>query len=304
MKKKIHKIITKISTIQEMFFWTVNQFNSAHIYYGHGTDNSWDEALQLILPSLFLPLNFPINKYNLILTFRERIILVNLVLRRIKKRIPVPYLTHKSWFCGLEFYVDKRVLIPRSPISELINNRFKNILSFSPTRILDMCTGNGCIAIACAYTYLKTHIDAVDISPSVLKVTKKNIQLHKVKNRVNVICSDLFCNVPPIHYDLIITNPPYVNKNDINSMPKEFHAEPKLGLIAGNDGLKFVKRILACAFKYLSEEGILICEVGNSMKQLIKKYPQIPFKWLKLNHGGIGIFMLTWKQLIRYKNFF
>ncbi|PLK59209.1 50S ribosomal protein L3 N(5)-glutamine methyltransferase, partial [Candidatus Palibaumannia cicadellinicola] len=173
-----------------------------------------------------------------------------------------------------------------------------------PSHILDMCTGSGCIAIACAYLYPEAKVDAVDISADVLTVTRYNIQEHDVKHRVYPIRSDLFRELSPLCYDLIVTNPPYVDKESMNNLPLEFHAEPILGLAAGQDGLKLVRRILACAPDYLSTQGILICEVGNSMIPLIKQYPEIPFRWLELLNGGNGIFMLTRQQLVECRDIF
>lgn len=297
-------IVAEIHTILDILRWAISQFNAAHIYYGHGTDNSWDEALQLVLPTLFLPLDLPTEMYNTKLTYKERAQVIQQIIRRVHERIPVPYLTNIAWFCGREFYVDERVFIPRSPISELINNDFLNLLPHSPERILDMCTGSGCIAIASAFAYPDAEIDAVDISANVLEVTEYNIQWHGVEQQVIPIRSDLFNDLPLLTYDLIITNPPYVNADDIKNLPKEFYAEPALSLSAGDNGLELVHRILACASKYLNEDGVLICEVGNSMMHLIKFYPQIPFHWLKFANGSEGVFMLTYQQLIDYIDIF
>lgn len=289
--------ISEMHTIQDMLRWTVSRFNAAQIYYGHGTDNPWDEALRLVLPALSLQLDCPPAMHGARLTSSERVRVVELVMRRINERIPVPYLTNRAWFCGLEFYIDARVLIPRSPIGELITDRFRNLLPHSPEHILDMCTGSGCIAVACAYAYPEAEVDAVDIAASVLTVAEYNIQAHSLENRVTLIRSDLFRDLPPLAYDIIVTNPPYVDEEDMKHLPAEFHAEPVLGLVAGVDGLNLVHRILACASDYLAEEGVLICEVGNTMVHLIEQYPQVPFRWLQFVNGGDGIFMLTRQQL-------
>ncbi|AHF74429.1 N5-glutamine S-adenosyl-L-methionine-dependent methyltransferase [Candidatus Sodalis pierantonius str. SOPE] len=294
----VGEAVAEMHTIQDMLRWTVSRFNAAQLYYGHGTDNPWDEALQLVLPSLFLPLDLPPEMHGARLTSSERARVVERVIRRVNERIPVPYLTNKAWFCGLEFYVDDRVLIPRSPIGELITDRFRDLLSHSPTHILDMCTGSGCIAIACAYAYPEAEVDAVDIAPGVLVVAEQNIQAHGVEHQVTPIRSDLFRDLPPLAYDVIVTNPPYVDEEDMNDLPAEFHAEPVLGLAAGSDGLKLVRRILACAPDYLAQNGVLICEVGNSMVHLMAQYPQVPFRWLEFAQGGDGVFMLTRQQLI------
>ncbi|ATA23143.1 ribosomal protein L3 N(5)-glutamine methyltransferase [Brenneria goodwinii] len=300
----VDEAINDLHTIQDMLRWAVSRFNAANVYYGHGTDNPWDEAVQLVLPSLFLPLDIPEDMYTSRLTSSERHRIVERVIRRVNERIPVAYLTNKAWFCGLEFYVDERVLVPRSPIGELIGNYFGELLPKAPGHILDMCTGSGCIAIACAQAFPQAEVDAVDISTDVLTVTEQNIQQHGMEHCVTPIRSDLFRDLPAIQYDLIVTNPPYVDEEDMSDLPQEFRYEPELGLAAGSDGLKLVRRILACAPDYLSDDGVLICEVGNSMVHLIDQYPDIPFTWLEFDNGGDGVFMLTKSQLIDCQSHF
>jgi len=300
----VEEAVNELHTIQDMLRWAVSRFNAANIYYGHGTDNPWDEAVQLVLPSLFLPLDIPEDMRTARLTYSERQRIVERVIRRVNERIPVAYLTNKAWFCGMEFYVDERVLVPRSPIGELIDNRFNALIPHPPRYILDMCTGSGCIAIACGYAFPEAEVDAVDISADVLAVTERNIQAHGVEHQVIPIRSDLFRDVPAIKYDLIVTNPPYVDAEDMSDLPQEFRFEPELGLAAGSDGLKLVRRILACAPDFLSDDGVLICEVGNSMVHLMEQYPDIPFTWLEFDNGGDGVFMLTKQQLIDCKDHF
>ncbi|AEW44745.1 N5-glutamine S-adenosyl-L-methionine-dependent methyltransferase [Serratia symbiotica str. 'Cinara cedri'] len=301
-KVLIEESVNGLYTIQDMLRLAVSRFNATNIYYGHGNDNSWDEALQLVLSSLFLPLDIPKNMYTSRLNRSERYCIMERIMRRINERIPVAYLTNKSWFCGIEFYVDQRVLIPRSPIGELINNRFHALLPHSPRHILDMCTGSGCIAIACGYAFPGAEVDAVDISSDVLAVTERNIQAHSMEHQVIPIYSNLFRELPAIQYDLIVTNPPYVDAQTLSNLPQEFHFEPKLGLAAGLDGLKLVHQILASAPDYLRDDGILICEVGSSMVYLIEQYSDITFTWLRLKNGGDGVFMLTKKQLIAMRS--
>ncbi|POD94309.1 ribosomal protein L3 N(5)-glutamine methyltransferase [Pectobacterium odoriferum] len=300
----VDEAVSELHTIQDMLRWAVSRFNAANVYYGHGTDNPWDEAIQLVLPSLYLPLDIPEDMYTSRLITSERQRIVERVIRRVNERIPVAYLTNKAWFCGLEFYVDERVLVPRSPIGELINNYFDEQLPKTPNHILDLCTGSGCIAIACAQAFPEAEVDAVDISSDALAVTEQNIQQHGLEYRVTPIRSDLFRDLPAIRYDLIVTNPPYVDEEDMFDLPQEFRFEPELGLAAGNDGLDLVRRILACAPDYLSDDGVLICEVGNSMVHLIDQYPDIPFTWLEFDNGGDGVFMLTQSQLIDCKTYF
>lgn len=296
--------VAELSTILDMLRWAMSQFNSSDIYYGHGTDNAWDEAIQLVLPTLSLPLDVPEALLLTKLTTSEKNIIIQLIESRIEQKIPVPYLTHRSWFCGHEFYVDERVLIPRSPIGELINNHFSGLIHNEPSRILDLCTGSGCIAIACAYEFEDAEVDAVDISEEALEVAEFNIENHGLTHRVYPMQSDLFNSIVPTPYDIIVTNPPYVDVEDMGDLPDEYHIEPELALASGIDGLDITRQILLKAPDYLSEQGILICEVGNSMVHLIAQFPEVPFTWLEFENGGLGVFMLTREQLVEYSDCF
>ncbi|MDQ2163365.1 MULTISPECIES: 50S ribosomal protein L3 N(5)-glutamine methyltransferase [Vibrio] len=294
----VEEAVSELHTLQDMIRWTVSRFNAANLFYGHGTDNAWDEAVQLILPTLYLPIDVPPHVLNSRLTGSERLRIVERVIKRINERTPIAYLTNKAWFCGLEFYVDERVLVPRSPIGELIEAQFQPWLIDEPVRIMDLCTGSGCIAIACAHAFPDAEVDAIDISTDALQVAEQNIQDHGMDQQVFPIRSDLFRDLPKEKYDLIVSNPPYVDQEDMNSLPKEFKHEPELGLAAGTDGLKLVRRILANAAGYLTDNGILICEVGNSMVHMMNQYDHIPFTWLEFENGGHGVFMLTRQQLV------
>jgi ribosomal protein L3 glutamine methyltransferase len=294
----VDEAVSELHTLQDMIRWTVSRFNAAQLFYGHGTDNAWDEAVQLILPTLYLPIDVPPHVLNSRLTGSERLRVVERVIKRINERTPIAYLTNKAWFCGLEFFVDERVLVPRSPIGELIQAQFSPWLLDEPTRIMDLCTGSGCIAIACAYAFPEAEVDAIDISADALQVAEQNIQDHGLEQQVFPIRSDLFRDLPKEQYDIIVTNPPYVDQEDMNSLPDEFKHEPELGLAAGTDGLKLARRILANAPHYLTDNGILVCEVGNSMIHLVDQYPNIPFTWLEFENGGHGVFLLTKQQLL------
>ncbi len=294
-------ITSELCTIQDMLRWAMSRFSDSDICYGHGTDNPWDESIRLVLPSLFLPLDMPKYMHAAHLTSSERHFVVERVLRRIKERIPAAYLTNKAWFCGMEFYVDERVLIPRSPIGELIKDHFNTVLPCPPRHILDMCTGSGCIAIACSHFFPESEVEAADISKEALAVTERNIEAHGLEHRVIPIYSDLFCDIPALQYDLIVTNPPYVDEQDMLNLPKEFYFEPRVALFTGESGLQLVHRILSCAADYLSNHGILICEVGANMPHVIEQYPDIAFRWLQLKNGGEGVFMLTKQQLVDSK---
>ncbi len=294
----VEEAVSELHTLQDMIRWTVSRFNAANLFYGHGTDNAWDEAVQLILPTLYLPIDVPPHVLNSRLTGSERLRIVERVIKRINERTPIAYLNNKAWFCGLEFYVDERVLVPRSPIGELIEAQFQPWLIEDPVRIMDLCTGSGCIAIACAHVFPDAEVDAIDISTDALQVAEQNIQDHGMEQQVFPIRSDLFRDLPKEKYDLIVSNPPYVDQEDMNNLPKEFKHEPELGLAAGTDGLKLVRRILANAAGYLTDNGILICEVGNSMVHMMNQYDHIPFTWLEFENGGHGVFMLTRQQLV------
>ncbi len=293
-----------LRTVQDFIRWTSSQLSLSDVFLGHGTDNPIDEAKQLILATLGLSLFIPTEFYSANLTNDEKQALFDIIQKRISDRVPTPYLTNQAWFCGHSFYIDERVLIPRSPIGELIDNHFQSLLSQPPQQILDLCTGSGCIGIACAYAFPDAQVDITDISLEALDVAQQNIDLHEMNFRVTPMLSDLFNDIPAKQYDLIVTNPPYVDNEDMDDLPDEFSYEPKLALEAGFDGLDIVKRILSDAINYLSPQGILVCEVGNSWVSLQEQYPQVPFNWLEFERGGLGVFSITREELIQYQHCF
>jgi ribosomal protein L3 glutamine methyltransferase len=237
------------------------------------------------------------------LTLEERQRLVHLINERVSTRKPVAYITHRAWFAGLDFYVDERVLVPRSPIAEIIQQHFAPWATANPDRILDLCTGSGCIAIACALAFPNALVDAVDIDPGALAVAKKNVDAYGLNDQVQVKASDLFSALDDQRYDLIVTNPPYVSEEEIAELPSEFQHEPKQGLFGfGKDGLDLVQKILQHAAKHLSQQGILVCEVGFSQAKLMTRYPRVPFTWVEFQEGGQGIFVLTMDQLKEYQD--
>lgn len=297
--------IHELHTLHDLLRWAVSQFNAANLFYGHGTDNSGDEAIQLLLPALNLAPDALDEWRTARLTLAERTAMVNLVMERIERRIPAPYLTHKAWFAGLEFYVDERVLIPRSPIAELIEQRFAPWVTDEPVRIMDLCTGSGCIAIALACEFPDAEVDALDISTDALNVCEMNIDDYGLNDRVIPICSDGFNALPEgDRYDLIVCNPPYVDQEDMDDLPEEFHHEPELALACGYDGLDLVRRILAEAAGKLNDQGVLVVEVGNSMVHLIAQFPDVDFQWVEFARGGDGVFVLTKAQLDHYQPLF
>jgi len=289
--------INELVTVQDMLRWATSEFNRAELFYGHGTDNAWDEAVQLVLPSLNLAIDSDITIIQSRLTRRERKMLAELIVTRIEKRIPIAYLTNKAWFAGLEFYVDERTLVPRSPFAELIDAHFAPWVEAYPKRILDLCTGSACIAIACAYAFPEAEVDAVDISDEALEVAEINIQGHGVEQQVFPIQSDLFSGIENEKYDLIISNPPYVDAEDMANLPDEYKHEPELGLACGFDGLDLVRKMLQQASSKLNDKGVLFVEVGNSQVHLQEAYPEIPFTWIEFSAGGHGVFVLTKEQL-------
>jgi ribosomal protein L3 glutamine methyltransferase len=287
-----------LSSIFDFIRWAFTCFENAKLFYGHGTDNAYDEATSLIFDSLNLPSDTPENLLNAKLIASEKKILCERIAKRINEKTPVAYLTNKAFFCGSEYFVDERVLIPRSPIGELIENHFEPWVEYQQVQnILDLCTGSGCIAIACAQYFPDAIVDAGDISSDCIDVAEINRVRLEVDNAA-FYQSDLFQNIPKKKYDIIVSNPPYVDEEDFDEIPEEFLAEPKLGLTSGKDGLLLTKEILKQASEYLNDDGILIVEVGNSAQSLEEQFTNIPFTWLEFERGGLGVFLLTKEQLI------
>jgi ribosomal protein L3 glutamine methyltransferase len=287
----------ELLTIRDFLRWGASEFIAAKLFYGHGTDNPWDEAEQLVLHAIHLTPPLSEEWLDARLTQAERKKIVANLARRINERVPAAYITGQAWFAGLPFVVDERVLVPRSPIGELIQKQFAPWLSNEPAQILDLCTGSGCIGIACAYAFPEAYVQLSDISYEALAVAEENIQQHGLGERVFAMQSDLFENLQGQVFDLIVSNPPYVDAEDMASLPEEYHAEPELGLASGDDGLDFTRRLLAEAADYLSEQGVLLVEVGNSWPALEVAYPELPFTWIEFEHGGHGVFVLGAEDL-------
>ncbi|VFN03746.1 MAG: [LSU ribosomal protein L3P]-glutamine N5-methyltransferase [Candidatus Kentron sp. G] len=291
--------------------WGASRFNAAGIFFGHGTDNAMDEALVLVRHALHLPPDIPGELLGGRLVEEERNAVLTLFSRRVEERIPAAYLTREAWFMGLEFYVDERVLIPRSPMAEWIERGFAPWLDpegapagsgRAPGRILDLGTGSGCLAIALASVFPETRIDAVDISADALEVAHHNIRAHGLEDRVHAIESDLFAGLDTGlavsgPYDLIVSNPPYVDARELAAMPSEYHHEPLIGLSGGDDGLAIVGAILREAGRFLAPEGILAVEVGSSRPAVEKAFPKLPLIWLTLTSGGENVFLIPAREL-------
>lgn len=287
----------ELVSIRDFLRWAASEFTAAQLFYGHGTDNPWDEAEQLVLHVLHMAPPLADEWLDARLTSDERARVVDHIRRRIEERIPAAYITGRAWFAGLPFVVDERVLVPRSPLAELIEKRFVPWLTAEPCEILDLCTGSGCIGIACAYQFPDAAVQLSDISFDALAVAEENIQQHGLSERVFALQSDLFENLQGQVFDLIVSNPPYVDAEDMASLPDEFHAEPELGLASGDDGLDFTRRLLAEAADYLTDDGVLVVEVGNSWPALAATYPSLPFVWVEFARGGHGVFVLTAQDL-------
>jgi ribosomal protein L3 glutamine methyltransferase len=294
--------IDDLHTVRDYLRYACSRFSASPLYFGHGTDNVWDEAVQLVMRSLNLPLENNTLFLDARLVREERQLLNERIDRRINERVPLAYLVGEAWFMGMPFHVDERVLVPRSPLGELLENGLQPWLGDHPVhRVLDLCTGSGCIGIGAASVFEEASVDLSDISPEALEVAAANIELHGVASRVRTVQSDVFDGIDG-RYDVILSNPPYVDEEDLADMPEEYHHEPALGLAAGPDGLDIAHRILNSAADHLAPGGLLIVEVGNSWPALDSAYPGLPFTWLDFEKGGDGVFLLTAEELNAWQN--
>ncbi len=290
--------VAELRTIRDLIRWGASRFNAAGLHFGHGTDNAFSEASWLVLHALSLPLDLEGEWLDTRLTVAEREDAITLLQQRVELRKPAAYLTGEAWFCDLPFTVNESVLIPRSPIAELIRSGFAPWLPAEPARVLDLCTGSGCIGIACAYAFPDAEVVLSDISSDALSLAEANIARHGLNERVEAVRADLFDGLAEQRFDLIVSNPPYVDAEDMAALPPEYHHEPRLGLAAGDDGLDLVRRILADAPQYLSDDGVLVVEVGNSQPALEEAFPQVPFTWVEFEQGGHGVFVISRDELV------
>lgn len=287
-KYNVEQLVRKVS----------RQFEAAGLHYGHGTDNALDEAAWLVFSTLGLPHDEAESAYRREVEDSAYARVVAIAERRMSERMPLAYLLNEAWFAGLSFYVDERVLVPRSPIAELLLRRLSPWLDAgSLSSALDLGTGSGCIAVAVAKAFPRAIVDAVDVSSQALAVAAINIERHQLGDRLRIVESDLFDALAGRQYDLIVSNPPYVDAPDLASMPPEFRHEPEIGLASGSDGLDAVARILRQASRFLRDDGILVCEVGNSRPALEKRYPDVAFIWPDFELGGAGVFVLSKNDL-------
>lgn len=299
-KSQVTSALKSLTTVQDWIRWGVSKFNKNDVYFGHGYDNPWDEARALVLYALHLPPSTDNSVHPCHVTPEERTVIADLFQLRIENRVPTAYIMEQAWFCGLPFYIDERVLVPRSPFAELIESRFEPWLTKTPEKILDLCTGSACIAIACAKAFPNAEVDALDISPDALEVAEINIEQHREQDRVFPMQSNLYSAVQEVKYDLIVTNPPYVDAEDMDDMPQEFHHEPELGLAAGQDGLDLVRTILMEGPDHLNDNGLMFIEVGNSMVHMEEAFPGLEIQWLEFQHGGLGVFVVTKEALVKF----
>jgi ribosomal protein L3 glutamine methyltransferase len=292
-----------LETILDYVRWGASLFRKTGLFFGHGTDNAFDEARFLMHHALSLPWELPDIYWNAKLSSQERQQVTELFRQRIETRKPAAYLTGEAWFAGLKFFVNEHTLVPRSPIAELIEKDFQNWVEPEQVEtVLDMCTGSGCIGIASLKALPYATVDLVDISPEALEVAQKNIEYYHLEDRAQAIQSDLFANLEGKRYDLILSNPPYVDKIEMEALPPEFQHEPRLGLEAGEDGLDIVRRLLAEAADHLTEEGVLIVEVGVSQFYMEQLYPELPLYWFEFEQGREGVFAIHRSELEVFAN--
>lgn len=312
-QETLNEAMQHLQTIRDFIRFGVTALRSYEVHLGQGTEDFFAESAAMVLQSLSLEWSADEQILDAKLLPSEKQRIIDVLEKRINQRIPLGYLLNLSYFAGQPYYVDERVLIPRSPVAELIENQFNPFFSnglanaqggvnqlphtdhpIEPTRMLDLCTGSGCIAIALAYAFPDATVDAVDISRDALEVAAINVDYHNKEDQVSLIESNLLEKIPAQRqYDLIISNPPYVDASDMADLPQEFLHEPELALAAGRDGLDLVRHILAQAADYLTDNGLLVIEVGNSEWALRQAFPKIKFHWLHFTRGGAGVFALT-----------
>jgi ribosomal protein L3 glutamine methyltransferase len=301
----MHRNLTKLpplSTVGEALQYCCDALQRSDVYFGHGTDNPWDESVQLVLSLAELPLASGDEVLSRTISEDALNQMAAILEARLSERTPMPYLLGKAQFAGLEFHCDARAIVPRSPIAELVLNGFQPWYTGpEPKMLLDLCCGGGCIGLSAAHYFPNLVVDLLDVDSSALALARENALLLNVNDRVNILDSDLFSSLNNQRYDIILSNPPYVNASDLSSMPAEYHHEPELALGSGADGLLLTRKILAAGAQFLTDEGLLIVEVGNSWVELEELYPLVPFTWIEFEHGGHGVLAITAKELQQYR---
>ncbi|KPN70878.1 50S ribosomal protein L3 N(5)-glutamine methyltransferase [Neisseria sp. 83E34] len=288
-----------LTTLRDLLRFAVSRFNEAELFFGHGSDNAHDEAAYLILHTLNLPLDTLEPYLDAVILPGEKEQVLQLIERRVKERLPVAYLTHQAWQGEFDFYVDERVIVPRSFIYELLGEGLRPWIEYDELvhNALDLCTGSGCLAIQMAHHYPDASIDAVDLSLDALEVAAINVEAYGLEDRINLIHTDLFHGLDAT-YDLIVSNPPYVDAESVDNLPEEYLHEPELALGSGQDGLDATRQILLQAAKYLNPKGVLLVEIGHNREILEQAYPELPFTWLETSGGDGFVFLLTREQLL------
>ena len=297
MTERWDEAVEELSTVRDLVRWGASRLEEAGVWLGHGTADPVEEALTLVLHALRLRPPLPPELFGARLTRRERCEAVALLRRRVEERLPAPYLVGEAWFAGLPFHVDPRVLVPRSPIAELIEGGFEPWLQAPPRRILDLCTGSGAIAVACALAFPEAEVDAVDVSPEALAVARRNVARHGVEGRVRLLRSDLYSALGGRRYDLIVSNPPYVAEEELARLPPEYRHEPRLALAGGPEGLDVVLALLRQAPAHLEPEGLLVVEVGAAREALERRLPGLTLTWVELERGGEGVVVVSRVEL-------
>src|SRR5512140_3238443 len=289
-----------LKTVRDCLRVAVSRFNEAELFFGHGSENAYDEAAYLILHTLNLPLDRLEPFLDAKLTHSEIYEVLDVIERRTEQRIPAAYLTNQAWLGDLSFYVDERVIVPRSFIAELLREQLSPWISDAEQvhNVLDLCTGSGCLAILSAHAFPNAHVDAVDLSADALDVAQYNVSDYHLEDSVSLIESDLFAKLKGRKYDLIISNPPYVDAPSVAALPQEYKYEPKLALGSGTDGLDATRAILEHAAKHLTENGILVVEIGHNRDALEAAYPDLPFTWLNVSAGDEFVFLLHRDDLV------
>jgi len=289
----------ELQTLRDLIRYGVSRFNGARIALGHGSDNAWDEAVYLVLHGLHLPPDTLDPFLDARVTANERARVLQLIDRRVTERLPAAYLTQEAWLRGHRFYVDQRVIVPRSPIAELLDQGLAPWVRdpFEVTRALDMCTGSGCLAILTALAFPNADVDAVDVSPDALEVARRNVDDYGLQDRLTLHHSNLFDALPKTSYDVIVCNPPYVNSQSMAELPDEYRHEPSLALAGGTDGMDLVRRILQAAPQYLSPEGVLVLEIGHERDHFEAAFPELEPVWLDTEEASDQILLLTREQL-------
>ena len=295
---ELQELSTLLSTPRDLIRWAASQFQQADLCYGHGTETALDEAASLVLQCLKLPHDLPAVYFDAVLTNEERLKVLGWIVRRRDERLPLPYITGRAWFAGMEFIADKRALVPRSPIAEFVAQGFAPWLTESPERILDLCTGGGSIAIACAHVFDPCPVDAADLSADALAQARENVELHSLTGQIELLEGDLFAPCAGRVYDVIVSNPPYVSASEYASLPAEFAHEPRGALEAPEQGLQLVYKMLQQAPDYLRPGGLLICEVGATAAALMAARPELPLHWPEFENGGDGVFIVSREALL------